>query len=287
MRLAQWLARRLPRKGASAALRLRRRVVDPTFAAVGCPKVGNTWLRVMLGRYVQGLYGMAELPLFDGGDAAMLAAHGCPAIGSFTHAPLEWTGQRAEDLTVANVVEPYRNQRVLLLVRHPLDALVSSYFHEKYRTPRGVGSRTLVEFIGDPVFGLSKLVRFYSLWDQHRALVKELLVWRYEDARRDPAPMLARVAGFLGLPLDEGRLNEAVAFASFENMKRMESSGEEPVYRSSGFGIFATGDRSNPDAYHVRKGRIGGYVDELPSGVVVELEAAIRANMPSAYGYSG
>src|SRR6185437_12016912 len=101
-----------------------------SFVAVGYPKVGNTWLRVTLGRYMQKLAGLPELPLFELGDSHRLSkAVGPAGAGYFTHAPLEWTTQTASELNCENVVRPFREQKVILLVRHPLDALVS--FHKQ------------------------------------------------------------------------------------------------------------------------------------------------------------
>ena len=102
-----------------------------SFVAVGYPKVGNTWLRLTLGRYVQRLADLPDLPLFEPGDFQRLAeAVGREGAGYFTHAPLEWTTQTASELSHENVVRPFQRQKVLLLVRHPLDALVS--LHKQY-----------------------------------------------------------------------------------------------------------------------------------------------------------
>ena len=69
-------------------------------------------------------------------------------------------------------------------------------------------------------------------------------------------------------------------------MRAMEMSDSGPTYRSSGFNIFATGDRSNPDAFHVRKGTPGSYRDELSPEDVREFAGIIRERLPDFYGYS-
>ncbi len=46
------------------------------FTAVGYPKTGNTWTRVMLGRYVQKAYDLKEMPLFDPQEMVDLRAGG-------------------------------------------------------------------------------------------------------------------------------------------------------------------------------------------------------------------
>lgn len=272
----------------AALLRLRqanrRRTVDVFF--VGYPKTGNTWWRYMLGCYAQEAYGLAEPPLFDEFDRLGRArrAGDLPGI-TFTHEPLETVGQTARDLTPANVVDPFDGKRVVLLVRHPLDALVSSWHQARLRNePPYEGD--LRSFLEHPVHGLEKLVRFYGLWEGAHAAELPVALVRYEDAREDTAAELERVLGFLGV--DSPRADAvaaAVERASFANMQALEHSGREPHYASSGLGMFATGERSNADAFHVRRGKVGGYRDELPADLVPEYERRVAEAMGSWYGY--
>jgi Sulfotransferase domain len=173
----------------------------------------------------------------------------------------------------------------LLLVRHPLDALISLYMQSKYRVATQPYAGSIVDFCHDPVFGIEKFIRYYQLWSNSVGDTSTVLLWRYEDARQNPVSSLRRIIHFLELPLSERCMEEAAEFTSFESMKRMEQSGNEPVYRSSGFGIFATGDRSNPDSFHVRKGKVGGYYDDLPPDAIIELQKIIKMRMPDYYGY--
>lgn len=256
-----------------------------TFAAVGYPKVGNTWLRITLGRYLQRVYGLSEMPLMDSAEFPLLASAGCKAIGEFTHFPLEWTSQRESDLTSENVVLPFRRQRVVLLVRHPLDVLVSQYMQERFRNKVTPFSGSLLDFIEHPVFGIGKLIRFYRLWADARKDVPDLHVWRYEVARLRPADSLAEVLRFLGEEVKADALGEAVDFASFENLSTMERSGKRDiVYKSSGLFVFGSEADGNPNAMHVRKGVVGGYRDELTPEDAARFEARVRSEMPPLFG---
>ena len=118
---------------------------------VGYPKTGNTWMVYMLGRYVQLLCDLPELPLFDMVDQLGRCQQLC--VGPrmrFTHRPLLWHHQRASDLNYGNVIKPFDDKRVVLLVRHPLDTLVSLWMSRQH-----VWNYTgdLVEFLEDPVWG--------------------------------------------------------------------------------------------------------------------------------------
>ena len=266
----------------------RKRVAPAhTFVAVGYPKVGNTWLRMTLGRYVQKLANLPELPLFEPNDAEELTrAIGSQAAGYFTHAPLEWDTQVASDLGFDNTVRPFADQKVILLTRHPLDALVSHFMHNRKKLNESDRfPDSLIDFVNHPVFGLEKFLQFHELWQSNRGRVDALLVWRYEDARSDPVAALKRTVDFLGWAWDDSVARDAVEYASFENMQKLERGSQSIVYRSSGFKVFGEGDAKDPDAYHVRKGRVQGFRDELSADIIMKLESDIKKRLFEAYGY--
>lgn len=269
-----------------------RKTVGPpgggnNFVAVGYPKTGNTWTRIMLGRYVQLVHGLDHLPLFDASEMAALSRCGYRgSFGAFTHQPLMWDTQLPADLTYENVIVPFIRQKVLFLTRHPLDTLVSHFMHAKYKVPDAPYPGNLIDFIFDPVQGIEKLIRFHGLWATYHDDVREFFLWRYEDVRQDPAGQLKRLLAFLGEAVDDEAIQDAIKFASFENLKAMESSGKRLVYKSSGFNAFGDGPRDDPNAFHVRKGEIAGYKNELSPEHIVELEQRVKAEMPAFFGYS-
>ena len=256
------------------------------FVAVGYPKVGNTWLRLTLGYYLQLRYQLKDLPLMDSGDSQPLLATGASAVGEFTHAPLEWDAQQASDLTEDNVIGPFAGRRVLFLTRYPLDTLVSLFMQQRHRTQHAPFTGSIADFVADPVFGIEKLLRFHQLWARGAAATAGFHLWRYEDALANPRASFEAVLRFLGEPVDEAAVTHAVERSSFENVRALETSGKQPVYKSSNLAIFATGDPSNPNALHTRKGRAGGYRDELPRDLSEALERRISAEMPAMFQYS-
>jgi hypothetical protein len=269
-------------RGLIEAARRRNHLRTLEAPFVGYPKTGNTWLRMMVGRYLQQACGLDELPLFDGYDRLGRTDRACigPSM-HFTHEPLEWEDQTAADLTEANVVAPFAGKRTVVIVRYPLDALVSAWFQaRKQEQPPWDGD--LEEFIADDVRGLDKLIRYYELW---AAAHENVRVVRYEDLRADTVSEFRALLGFLGIEPDEALLTEAVEYSSFDSMKAMEKAGSGPTYKSSGYVVFATGDRSDPNAYHVRKGQVGGYREHLDDDAAERLEQQIADRMPAVYGY--
>lgn len=253
---------------------------------VGFPKTGNTWLRYMLGRYVQLTCGLAEMPLFDATDFWGRCERFCvgPAM-QFTHRPLLWRDQRAEDLDHAAVIRPFRHKRVVLLVRHPLDTLVSLWMQRQHRGD-GNYSGSLVEMLDDPVWGIEKFLRFYTLWFQHRDEVGGVRLVRYEDMRADPHSMFAGILDYLAIPRRDDALLQAVADADFDSMRKVEQSASIPKYRSSGFSIFGSEGATNAEALHVRRGKVGGYADYIGPGDAERLLTLIGERLPTYFGYS-
>lgn len=266
------------------ARELNRRRTTGVFI-VGYPKTGNTWTRFLLGRYLERVCDLDEIPLFDGYDRWGRCQRACVGPGMyFTHQPLEWDGQTAADLSHDNVVAPFRRRRVVLITRYPLDALVSLWMQQRHRTAEGYEAG-LAAFVDDPVFGLEKLMRFHQLWAAERDRPEGLHLVRYEDLRSDAAGGLVSMLRFLGIEVDAVAVPDAVEQSSFESMRSLELSGAAPPYRSSGLGVFGTGDGSSPDTLHVRKGTVGGYRELLSPTEAGTLEARVAAEFPGWYGY--
>ena len=255
------------------------------FVAVGYPKTGNTWLRMMLGYYFQQAYKLTELPLFDGGERNTLHASGYRGpLGTFTHAPLTWQHQTANDLDCQTVVVPFRHQRVLLIVRHPLDVLVSHYMHMKFKKVRRPFTGDLAEFAADSVFGLDKLLRYYQIWARELTESENVMLLRYEDMKANTEKTFSALLEFIGVSVEPGLVSEAVRLSSFDNMRDLEQSGMAPTY-ASGFQMFGAGEREHPNAFHVREGKIGGYRLEFGDVLASRLEERVAAEMSACYGY--
>lgn len=239
-----------------------------------------------MGRYIQKAYKLDEMPLMDVGDLSVFGRAKVKANGFFSHGPLQWEDQTAKDLTFENVVQPYLGAKVVLLVRHPMDAIVSLYMHERFQKNQHPYKGSVMDMVEDPVFGLEKFFQFYCLWSEHHKKAHNFHIWRYEDAQLNPNETFGNLLKFLEEPIDQNLVQDATEYASFSNMKALEASGDQPVYKSSGLPIFATGDAANPDAHHVRKGQVGGWRREVSPSDAALLEARIGGALSSFYGYN-
>jgi hypothetical protein len=239
----------------------------------------------MLGLYVQRLCALDQVPLFDSVDKFGRCEKFCvgPRI-QFTHRPLVWQNQFATDLRFGNVVSPFLDKRIVLIVRHPLDTLVSLWFQRKHRGDCSY-QENLLEFLKDEIWGLPKYFRFYLLWHEHNERVREFLLLRYEDLRRNPFATFSSLVNFLRLPVHEGEIHRAVSDADFRRMRKMEETGTAPSYPSSGLNIFGVTKAKDSGSFHVRRGKIDGYRDYLAHSDIDRLFDRINSDLPDFYGY--
>jgi hypothetical protein len=211
----------------TAISRLFRRRPD---AVISFPKSGRTWLRVMLD----------ELGV-----------------------PLEYTHAGGEHKTALHFERldtsaAGRFNRIVFLHRDPRDTAVSGYYQVDRRLSGYDG--TISGFIRDPCHGIEKVIRYNRLWLDLAARRPNMLALAYEEMRADPHAALARVLTFLGRPNDDGRIAVAVSNNTFARMQEREKAGAfDPVYEKR----FGAKDPEDPESLKVRRGKVGGYADEL------------------------
>ena len=230
---------------------------DAVFVSYG--KAGRTWLRVLISRVYQVRHGLSERNLI-GFDNLHWKVRAIPKL-MFTHDNYlkDYTGNTVDK-------RDYHGHKVALLVRHPADTAVSQFFQWKFRMRErkkamnsypGQGGLEAGDFIMNPEAGLPKIVDFMNLWAQEFPRLQSSLLLRYEDLRGDTAGELSRVFEFLGTAATQEELQEAVRFASVENMRQMETRGTFWLAGSR----MRTRDKDNPDAYKVRRAKVGGWRD--------------------------
>ncbi|BCO31220.1 sulfotransferase [Thiohalobacter sp. COW1] len=261
-----------------------RKLRQADAVVVSFGKSGRTWLRVMVSRLYQQLYGLPENALI-GFDNFHNMDRRIPRI-FFTHDNYigDYTGH-------VDSKADFYDKKVLLLVRDPRDVAVSQFFQWQHRMrpekkalnqypPHGEQC-SVYEFVRHEGAGLPKVMEFMNLWAREMDKVRQFALVRYEDMRADPHATLSRVAEFLEIPATAEQIQEAVDYASYENMKKMESAQS---FRLSG-GRMVPRDRNNPDSYKVRRAKVGGYRDYFEDEQVREIDALMEATLDPVFDY--
>lgn len=279
--------RRIPFQTACGLLFLFNRYRTTDAYLMGFPKTGNSWLRFMIGSYIQLVCNLDQPPLFESFD--LFGRCEKPPIGPSmiaSHGPLEWSSQERTDLNQRNVVSHYINKKVVLLVRHPLDTMVSGWFHAKSTGFDGNFFRGgLEDFLNDPVFGLDKFFRFYQIWKDERHRFNNLILVRYEDTRKAPIRQLKRILHFLELPIISPYVERTVKQSSFKQMQKLEMKENLKTEGKISKTLFNYSGNNNSDSFRVRKGKVGGYRDYLTNDIWCRYEDRIAHEMPHWYGY--
>ena len=257
------------------------------------PKCGRTWLRLMIGRAICTHFSLpaSEEILFLRSNKSWHP--GMPRIMVIhDDHPMLKTPQELEQTK-----SYYRDKIVIFLVRDPRDVIVSSYFemskrgrifgenpHEtravkEYRQTVFEGS--LADFINNPIGGFETILQYYNIWERNRQVPKAFLLVRYEELRANPQVELRKVLDFMGLAaIDETAIAGAVEYASFENMRKMET---ENKFQS---GILNPADQADRDSYKTRKGKIKGFTEYLNPDEIEALNRKMQNNLSDIFGYT-
>jgi len=246
-------------------------------------KSGRTWLRVMLSRAYQlkGQLASNELLDFDNFRNQNAAL---PAV-FFSHNNYlrNYTGNW-------NSKSHFSGKKIVLLVRDPRDVAVSQFFQWQFRMrpnkkfindyPLHGADLSTWDFVLDEQAGVPRIVDYFNGWARAIPELEDLLVVRYEDMRTDPGAVLAKILDFTGTAVSAEQVEEAVQFAAYDNMKKME---QDKFFKGSGARV-KPGDKDNPQSFKVRKAKVGGYRDYFTDEQCDQLQQMVDQLDP-IFGY--
>ena len=247
-------------------------------------KSGRTWLRVLLSRYLQLRFGLRP-SAFIGFDNLHRKNAAIPRV-FFTHDNYlrDYTGHHDSKAD-------FYDKKVVLLVRQPEDVAVSQFHQWKFRMrPHKKGLNKYPEhgkdvdiftFTKDEDAGLPKVIDFMNGWAREIPRLRQLLIVRYEDLRRDTAGQLGRVLEFMGQQPTAQELADCVAYASVENMRKLE---EKSAFWLAGSRMRPR-DKANPESFKVRRAKVGGYRDYFDERQIAELDTLTEARLLPGFGY--
>ena len=250
------------------------------------PKSGNTWARIFLGNY---LYNRrTPMPInqvhrLGVTDAAAECYHAA-AKGAFDRADpllalklrgrmLRWVMSNDADINLikthaikatlfgVEMIPASLSRSAIYILRNPLD-MVISYARHFGRTPEEAAGA--IARSDTTIAASEKSVKQYiGNWSDHvrswtRVRDFPVLVLRYEDMQADPHAAFAKVLSHLGVPVDAERLDRAVRFSSFDELRRQEER--------DGFAEHA----NMPDRFF-HTGRSGQWRGVLPDSLVEKI----------------
>ena len=262
------------------------------------PKCGRTWLRVLLGRVFQ-LHFKLDHPRIE---RKLFRLHklyrlnpAIPRVILFHDDHPHW--KKPEEMKRSKA--RYARKKVVLLVRDPRDVVVSFYFEQSKRFGeqeaanmrrrvelRGYRDRiktykgTISEFIREPWGSFDTILEYYNIWDEYSRQTPEFLLLRYEDLKGDTIGSLRRLTEFLDIPnVKDETLHEAVNYGSFENMWKME------VENRIKDGALAQRIEGDEQSFKTRKGKVGGYREQLGNEDIAWLNNRMRERLKADFGY--
>lgn len=231
----------------------------------------------MLSRLYQGAYGLPESQLleFDNFHSQNAAV---PKI-LFTHG--QYLGNK-----LASITNGTARPGIVFLVRHPCDVAVSEYFQSTKRASRhkvelhGVETgASMFDFVISGPMGLPSIIDYLNQWEHQLAPLERVHRVRYEDMRQRPEEMLSGITSFVEAPFSRTQIDEAVQFASFENLKELE---RQNFFQNS---RLTPKDPDDPDSFKVRRGVVGGYRDYFDAEQLLQLDRLVSERLSPSLGY--
>jgi len=256
-------------------IKRRRKLAAADVVVVSHAKSGRTWLATMISHVYHQRYGIPESELIQFDNFHKLDRR-VPRI-LFSH-------DNRKDAAKSPLFKPedLGRQKVVLLVRHPCDVAVSSYFQSFRNLRKGVepghAGGPIAEYVLD--FKLPLVLAWLRRWHAQLERIDQLLVVRYEDLRAAPEQELGRIFTFIEGQADQDTIEAAVEFASFEQMKQKEAAN---FFKSD---KLRPGDPGDPGSFKVRKGRVGGYREHFTAQQLQRLDAMLDEADLRVFGYS-
>jgi Sulfotransferase domain len=216
------------------------------------PKSGNTWARMFLANYL--LATLEPIPInqvhrIGIGDSV---ANAYRIVAGGRYDPMDTMGHlRLREKVLRGIVNngadmnfvkthnardrafgvelivPRYTRAAVYILRNPLDVAVS-YARHYGQTP-AQAARSISRPDNTTSADATSVKQYLGNWSEHVTGWAEggdfpVHVMRYEDMKADAQDAFAGLLRFLGIPVDAERLERAVRFSSFDEMKRQESA---------------------------------------------------------------
>lgn len=219
---------------------IRRQPVDYCFMSYAGS--GRTWVRYILGKYFEYTY---KVPFTT------------PFKAPFT---IRFDKRLSTEVPIivfthdTRHLKCHKNKKAVFLIRDPRDIVVSNYHRRKDRL--GVFTGSVSEFIRSND-GIKSIIKDQNKLVEYQNYPSEVLWITYENLRNQTKKEMLKLLKFLGSEVNENNLARAIEFSEFGNLQKMERKGRFNPGRPQKF------KKGDLNAFHVRKGEVGGYKEEL------------------------
>jgi len=254
----------------------RTLIKDSDILVFSVAKSGRTWLRVLINKYLSLAY---DIPF----SLKDLGKHETkiPSI-LYTHEIWEHYSKATmfQQLLGKYIVTDtmLKSKKIVLLYRDPRDVLVSLFFHMRKRSEHKA-EKQMSDLLFDKHHGIQQIVKVMNKWRERLKDHPNIFWIAYEELKTDTLGRLTALLEFLDFGVfDQEIARQAVAFAEFESMKKMEAKG------TFGTKILKPGDPLDPDSFKVRKGKVGDYVNHFSNGDLILLDRAV-ADLDPFFAY--
>lgn len=264
------------------------------------PKSGNTWVRAFLENYlrngsapvdINSLHEASQaeasafryVPYAQGRNTTELSLEEVCAIRPLVHSDMAREAPGTRFVKTHNFLGSYRGYPLhtpavtsgaIYVVRNPLDVAVSvaRYF--------ALSADEAIDFMAQQMTGTpmehDHVPQLITSWSNHveswtGVPDEKTLVLRYEDLVAKPVKAFQKVVAFIGMPRDRARLDKAVRFSSFRELRAQE--------RRRGFV-----ERHEAASSFFRAGRAHQWRDRLSDEQVARVVEDHREQM-ARYGY--
>ncbi|MGD1912645.1 MAG: sulfotransferase domain-containing protein [Rivularia sp. (in: cyanobacteria)] len=260
---------------------------------ISFPKCGRTWLKFMIGRTIVHQFGLYNHNYLNLDRLAALHPLVPRIVATHDDDP-HW--KKSDELFTSKTV--YQDVKVIFLARDPRDVLVSTYFEQKKRAHIWIDkliqkphlqayskrikpySGNLSSYLKEEVGSIDTIIKFYNIWAENRTIPKDFLLLRYEDLQQNTHKELRRVMNFVGIKeVSSEIIAEAVKYASFDNMHKMET---DEIFNSY---VLKPTNKNDLESYKTRRGKVGGFTDYLNEEEIAYINSKINDALSDFYRY--
>ncbi len=243
--------------------------LNASYLLVSPTNCGRTWLRVMVGYYLKLAYNIDNIDIHY--------------LYSFHDKNPHIPSLKSLHTRYKQFHDSYQNQKIILQVRDPRDALISRYYH--HLRDGIILAKNVDDYITQHEDLEGYYIKLYNDFYNHQEEMAGFLFIRYEDLKASTQAELSKLISFLGLTPNNSYIEQAIEYASFENMKKMELEGSALIKSGPMFAQKINPEQTNSQLLKVRKGRVGGYKEELNATAISHLNNVINQQLNPIFGY--